>query len=135
MDILKKTGKSSNLIGYFSNNKIGIVYQDEIFYVVSKMCYFLKHAYKVCLMSTMHINLLMSIDRNKSLIQHHSLKASILWLSAFFMVQLSHSYMTTRKIIVLTMQTFVGKVMSLLFNMLSRFAIAFLPRSKHHHLQ
>lgn len=66
MDILKKTGKSSNLIGYFSNNKIGIVYQDEIFYVVSKMCYFLKHAYKVCLMSTMHINLLMSIDRNDS---------------------------------------------------------------------
>ena len=61
MDILKKTGKSSNLIGYFSNNKIGIVYQDEIFYVVSKMCYFLKHAYKVCLMSTMHINLLIFI--------------------------------------------------------------------------
>ena len=67
----------------------------------------------------------------KSLIQHHSLKASILWLSAFFMVQLSHSYMTTRKIIVLTMQTFVGKVMSLLFNMLSRCVTVFLPRSRH----
>ena len=63
--------------------------------------------------------------------QHHSSKASILWHSAFFMVQLSHPYMTTRKTIALTRQTFVGKVMSLLFNMVSRFVIAFLPRSKH----
>ena len=65
-----------------------------------------------------------------SLIQHHSSQASILWRSAFFMVQLSHSYMTTGKTIALTRQTFVGKVMSLLFNMLSRFVIPFLSRSK-----
>ena len=67
----------------------------------------------------------------KSLLQHHSLKTSILWHSAFFMVQLSHSYMTAGKPITLTLQTFVDKVMSLLFNILSRFAKAFLPRSKH----
>ena len=66
----------------------------------------------------------------KSLLQHHSLKASILWCSAFFMVQLSYLSMTSGKTIVLTIQTFVGKVMSLLFNMLSRFVITFLPRSK-----
>ena len=67
----------------------------------------------------------------KSLLQHHSSKASILWRSAFFMAQLSHPYMTTGKTIVLTRGTFVSKVMSLLFNMLSRLVIAFLPRSKH----
>ena len=67
----------------------------------------------------------------KSLLQYHSSKASILQRPAFFMVQLSHPYMTTGKTIALTRQTFVGKVMSLLFNMLSRFVIAFLPRSKH----
>ena len=67
----------------------------------------------------------------KSFLKHHSSKASILWHSAFFMVQLSHLYMTTGKAIVFTIWTFVGKVMSLLFNMLSRFVIAFLPRSKH----
>ena len=66
----------------------------------------------------------------KSLLQHHSSKASILWRSAFFTVQLSHPYMTTGKTIALTRQTFVGKVMSLLFNMLSRFVTAFLPRSQ-----
>ena len=66
-----------------------------------------------------------------SLLQHHSSKASILWLSAFFIVQLSHPYMTTGKIIAFTRQTFVGKIMSLLFNMLSTLVIAFLPRSKH----
>ena len=66
----------------------------------------------------------------KSLLQHHSSKASILRCSAFFTVQLSHPYMTTAKTITLTVQTFVSKVMSLLFNMLSRFATAFLPRSK-----
>ena len=66
----------------------------------------------------------------KNFLQHHSSKASILWHSAFFIFQLSHSYMTTGKIIALTRQTFVGKVMSLLFNMLSSLAIAFLPRSK-----
>ena len=65
-----------------------------------------------------------------SLLQHHTSKASILRHSAFFMVQLSHPYMITGKIISLTRWTFVGKVMSLLFNMLSRFVIAFLPRSK-----
>ena len=66
----------------------------------------------------------------KSLLQHHSSKASILRCSAFFIVQLSHPYMTTGKIIALTSQTFVGKVMSLLLNMLSRLVITFLPRSK-----
>ena len=66
----------------------------------------------------------------KSLLQHHSSKASILQCSAFFIVQLSHPYMTTGKIIALTRWTFVGKVMSLLFNKLSRLVIAFLPRSK-----
>ena len=66
----------------------------------------------------------------KSLLQHYNLKASILWCSAFFMVQLSHPYMTTEKSIALTTWTFVSKVMSLLFNMLSKFVIAFLPRSK-----
>ena len=64
----------------------------------------------------------------KSLLQHHSSKASILWCSAFFMVQLSHLYMTTGKTIALTIQTFAGKVMSLLFNALSRFVIVFLSR-------
>ena len=67
----------------------------------------------------------------KSLLQHHSSKASILRCSAFFMVQLSHPYMTPGKTIAFSILTFVGKVMSLLFNMLSRFVIAFLPRSKH----
>ena len=66
----------------------------------------------------------------KSLLQHHSSKALILQRSAFFIVQLSHSYMTTGKTIALTRWTFVGKVMSLLFNMLSRLVITFLPRSK-----
>ena len=64
-------------------------------------------------------------------LQHHSSKASILWHSDYFIVQLSHPYMTTGKTIALTGWTFVGKVMSLLFNMLSRLVIAFLPRSKH----
>ena len=67
----------------------------------------------------------------KSLLQHHSSKASILWCSAFFIVQLSHLYKTTGKTIALTRWTFVGKIISLLFNMLSRLAIAFLPRSKN----
>ena len=67
---------------------------------------------------------------HKSLLQHHSSKASVLWCSAFFMVQLSHPCMTTEKAIALTIQTFVGKVMSLFLNMLSRLVIAFLPRSK-----
>ena len=67
----------------------------------------------------------------KSLLQHHSSKASILRHSAFFMVQFSHVYMTTRKTIAMTIQTFVGKVISLLFNMLSKFVIAFLPTRKH----
>ena len=67
----------------------------------------------------------------KSLLQHHSSEASVLWQPAFFMVQLPHPYRTTGKTIPLAIWTFVGKVMSLLFNMLSRFVIAFLPRSKH----
>ena len=67
----------------------------------------------------------------KSLLQHHSSKASILWHSALFTVQLSHPYMTTGKTIALTRRNFVGKVMSLFFNMLPRLVITFLPRSKH----
>ena len=67
----------------------------------------------------------------KSLLQHHSSKVSILQCSAFFIVQLSHPYMTTGKTIAFTRRAFVGKVMSPLFNMLSRLVIAFLPRRKH----
>ena len=67
----------------------------------------------------------------KGLLQYHSSKASVLWRSAFIIVQLSHPYMTTGKTIALTKWTFVGKVMSLLFNMLSTLVITFLPRSKH----
>ena len=71
----------------------------------------------------------------KSLLQHHSSKASILWYSALYMVQLSYPYRTTGKTIALTRQTFVGKVMSLLFSMLSMLVIVFLPRSKYSWLQ
>ena len=77
------------------------------------------------------LDLLAVQETLKSLLQHQSSKASILRRSAFFIVQLSHPYMTTGKTIALTRQTFVGKVMSLLFNMLSRLVITFLPRSKH----
>ena len=74
---------------------------------------------------------LLAVQRTlKSLLQHHSSKASIPWRSAFFTVQLSHPYMTTGKTIALTRRTLVGKVMSLLLNMLSRLVITFLPRSK-----
>ena len=76
------------------------------------------------------LDLLAAQGTLRSLLQHHSSKASILLHSAFFIVQLSHPYMTTGKTIALTRQTFVGKVMSLLFNMLSRLVITFLPRSK-----
>ena len=76
------------------------------------------------------LNLLAVPGTLKSLLQHHSSKASILQPSAYFMVQLSHPYMASGKTIALTEQTFVGKVMSLLFNMLSRLVITFLPRSK-----
>ena len=77
------------------------------------------------------LDLLAVQGTRKSLLQHHSSKASILRLSAFFTVQLSHPYLTTGKTIALTRRTFVGKVMSLLLNMLSRLVITFLPRSKH----
>ena len=77
------------------------------------------------------LNLLAVQGSLKSRLQHHSSKASVLWRSSFLMVQLSHPYMNTGKTIALTRQTFVGKVMSLLFNMLSRLVIDFLPRSKH----
>ena len=77
------------------------------------------------------LDLLAVQETLKSLLQHHSSKASILQCSTFFIVQLSHPYMTTGKTIALTRQTFVSKVMLLLFNMLSRLVIAFLPRSKH----
>ena len=86
---------------------------------------------------------LLAVQRTlKSLLQHHSSKASILWHSAFFIVHLSHPYMTPRKTIALTRQTFVGKVMSLILNILSKLVIAFLPRRKcllfhgcSHHVQ
>ena len=88
------------------------------------------------------LDLLAVQETLKSLLQHHSSKASILQRSAFFMIHLSHPYMTTGKTIALTRWTFVDKIMSLLFNMLSRLIITFLPRSKHlliswrhHHLQ
>ena len=74
---------------------------------------------------------LLAVQETLKSLQHHSSKASILQCSAFFIVQLSHPYMTTGKTVALTRQTFVSKVISLLFNMLSRFVIAFLPRSKH----
>ena len=77
------------------------------------------------------LHLLAAQGTLKTLLQHHSSKASILQCSAFFIVQLSHPYMTTGKTIALTRRTFVGKVMSLLWNMLSRLVITFLPRSKH----
>ena len=76
-------------------------------------------------------NLLAVQGTVKSLSQHHSSKASVLWCSTFFMVQLSHAYMTAGKTIALTRWTLVGEMMSLLFNILSSFVIAFLPRSKH----
>ena len=74
---------------------------------------------------------LLAVQGTVKSLQHHSSKGSILWCSAFFIVQLSHTYMTTGKTIALTRWTFVGKVMPLLFNMLSRLVITFLPRSKH----
>ena len=77
------------------------------------------------------LNLLAVHGTLKSLLQHHCSKASILWRSAFFVVHLSHPYMTTGKTIALTRQTFVGKVLSLLLNMLSRLVITFLPWTKH----
>ena len=76
------------------------------------------------------LDLLAVQETLKSLLQHHTSKASILWSSAFFIVQLSHPYLTTGKTIALTRQTFVGKVTPLLFHMLSRLVITFLPRSK-----
>ena len=81
------------------------------------------------------LDLLAVQGTHKSLLQHHSSKASILWCSAFFTVQLSHPYMTTGKTIALTRRTFVGKVMPLLFNILSRLVITFLPRSKRLNLK
>ena len=77
------------------------------------------------------LHLFAVIGTIKSLLQDHSSKTSVLWCSAFFMVQLSHPYVTTGKGIPLTLWNFVGKVMSPLFNMLSRLVVAFLPRSKH----
>ena len=77
------------------------------------------------------LDLLAAQGTLKSLLQHHSSKASIFWCSTFLTAQLSHPYMTTGKTITLTRWTYVGKIMSLLFNMLSRLVITFLPRSKH----
>ena len=92
----------------------------------------LSNAYSVLISFSIDWFYLLAVQGTlKSLLQQHTSKASILQCSAFYMVQLSHPYMTTGKIIALTRRTFVGKIMSLLFNMLSRFFIAFLPRSKH----
>ena len=77
------------------------------------------------------LDLLAAQGTLKSLLQHHSSKASIFWRSTFFTAQVSHPYMTSGKTITLTRWTYVGKIMSLLFNMLSRLVITFLPRSKH----
>ena len=86
---------------------------------------------QVDILQDRQIDLLIAQGTLKSILQHHSLKASLHWCSTFFMVQLSQPYMTTGKAIVLIIGTFVGKVISLFFNMLPRFAIAFLPRRKH----
>ena len=88
-----------------------------------------EHPGQICRMDW--LDLLAVQGTLKSILQHHSSKASILLHSAFFMVQLSYPYMTTGKTIALTRWTFVNKLMSLLFNMLSRLVITFLPRSKH----
>ena len=85
----------------------------------------------LCIIGSSFIHLLAVQGTPKSLLQHHSSKASIIWQSAFFTVQLSHPYMTTGKTIALTRRTLVSKVMSLFFNMLSRLVITFLPRNKH----
>ena len=77
------------------------------------------------------LDLIAVLETLKSLLQHHNSKASILWLSAFFIVQLSDPYMITGKTKALTRRTFGSKVMSLVFNMLSRFVMTFLPMSKH----
>ena len=87
--------------------------------------------YRVDFLRIDWFNLLAVQGTLKGLLQHHSLKSSVLWCSAFFMVQFSHLYMTTGKIIALTRWTFVSKIMSLLFNTLSSFVTAFLIRSKH----
>ena len=91
----------------------------------------LHHQFRVDFLSDDWFDLLAVQGTLKSLLQYHSSKASILWCSVFFMVQLSHPYKITGKTIALTIWTFVSKVMSLLFNALRRFVIAFLPRSKH----
>ena len=91
---------------------------------------FFQQIFRVDFLGTDWFDLLAVQGTFKSLLPHHSSKASILWLSAFVMIQLSHQYLTTGKTISLARYTFVSKVMSLLFNMLSRFVIAFLPRSK-----
>ena len=96
------------------------------------------HEYSGWISSRMNWLDLLAVERTlKILVQHHSSKSSILRCSAFFIAQLSHPYMTTGKTIALTRWTFIGKVMSLLFNMLSRLVITFLPQSKRpsHHLQ
>ena len=90
----------------------------------------LSNEYSGLISFRMDLDLLAVQGTLKSLLQHHSSKASIPWRSASFIVQLSHPYMTTGKMIALTRWTFVDKVMSLLFNMLSRLVITFLPRSK-----
>ena len=94
-------------------------------------CFSISRSNEYSGLSSFRLDVLAVQGTLKSLLQHHSSKASILQRSAFFIVQLSHPYMTTGKTIALTIRIFVGKVMSLLFNILSRLVIAFLPRSKH----
>ena len=118
----------SNLSIYVSNRKLLKVFCKD----------FVKHGAEYSVRATTQLisfrmdwlDLLVVQGTLKSLLQHHSSKASILWCSAFFIVQPSHPYMTTGKAIALTTWTFVGKVMSLLFNMVSRLVITFLPKSK-----
>ena len=98
-------------------------------------CFSISRSNEYSGLSSFRLDVLAVQGTLKSLLQHHSSKASILQRSAFFIVQLSHPYMTTGKTIALTIRIFVGKVMSLLFNILSRLVIAFLPRSKRFLIQ
>ena len=119
------------LVSFFSSIR---VFSDEPALCVRLPKYWsfsISHSNEYSGLISFRIDLLDHLAAQGTLKVHHNSKASILWHSAFFMVQLSHPYMTTGKTIALIIWTFVGKVMSLFFNMLCRFIIAFLPRSKH----
>ena len=119
----------SSSIRVFSNESTLLLRWEKYWSFSFSITPFIEHAELICFRMDW-VNLLVVHGTLKSLLQHHISKASILWLSAFFTVQLSHPYMTTGKTIALTRWTFVGKVMSLLVNILSRVVITFLPRRK-----